>query len=161
MGSRGWHVQRHPGDSGPQLSQPHCFSWFPIDSYWVSVTVSEIKAYHSKYSPERINDKQEAEKTKLLVAQLCPTLSDPRDGSLLGSSVHGASPGDLPDQGTKPRSPALPADSSWSEPPGKTKKTKNWSLSGLESSAYFHHIGALQHSSWQSTLCPGGLHLSL
>jgi len=52
------------------------------------------------------------------------------DYSRLGSSVHGIflakilkglpfpSPGDLPDPGIKPRSPALQADSLPSEPPG-------------------------------------------
>ena len=30
------------------------------------------------------------------------------------------SPGDLPDPGIKPRSPALQADALWSEPPGKS-----------------------------------------
>ena len=57
-----------------------------------------------------------------VVAQLCPTLCDPMDCSLSGSSVHGIfqarvleglpfpSPGDLPDPGIKPGSPALQAD---------------------------------------------------
>ena len=55
--------------------------------------------------------------------QLCPTLCDPVDGSPLGSSVPGIlqarivewvplpSPGDLPDPGIKPGSPALQVDS--------------------------------------------------
>ena len=34
------------------------------------------------------------------------------------------SPGDLPDPGTEPRSPASQADTSPSEPPGKLKKEK-------------------------------------
>ena len=62
------------------------------------------------------------------VAQLCPTLWDPMDCSPPGSSVHGTfqagilewlpfpSPGDLPNPGIKPSSPALQADT---EPPGK------------------------------------------
>ena len=51
------------------------------------------------------------------------------DSSPPGSSVHGilqariletfTSPGDLPDPGIEPRSPALWADSLLSEPPGK------------------------------------------
>ena len=67
-----------------------------------------------------------------LCAQLCPTLCDPMD-----CIVHQAplsmeffrqeywrelrfpSPGDLPDPGIKPRSPALQADALPSEPPGK------------------------------------------
>ena len=59
-----------------------------------------------------------------LVAQSCPTLCDPMDCSLPGSSVHGDSPGknigvgchallqeNLPNPGIEPRSPALQADS--------------------------------------------------
>ena len=58
---------------------------------------------------------------------------DPTDCSPPGSSVHGIlqarywsglpfpSPGDLPDPGIKPRSPALQADTLTSEPPGKPK----------------------------------------
>ena len=54
--------------------------------------------------------------------QSCPTLCDPTDCSLSGSSVHGIfqgrilewvpfpSPGDLPDLGIEPTSPALRAD---------------------------------------------------
>ena len=59
--------------------------------------------------------------TKLF--QLCPTLCDPVDSSLTGSSVHGIlqartlervafpSPSDLPNPGIEPESPALQADS--------------------------------------------------
>ena len=65
-----------------------------------------------------------------LVSQLCPTLCDPMDCSLPGSSVHGIIqarmlewvaipfPGDLPDPGIKPRSLALQAGSLPSEPLG-------------------------------------------
>ena len=67
----------------------------------------------------------------MLVAQLCPVLWDPRDCSPPGSSVHGISwqeywnglpfrsPGELLNPGTECRSPALQADSSPCEPPGK------------------------------------------
>ena len=67
-----------------------------------------------------------------LVTQSCLTLCDPMNCSLPGSSVHGASPGqntgvgchvlppgDLPEPGIEPRSPALQTDSLLSEPPGK------------------------------------------
>ena len=58
------------------------------------------------------------------------TLCDPMDHSPTGFSIYGIlqaswsglpfpSPGDLPDPGTEPRSPALQADSLLSEPPGK------------------------------------------
>ena len=58
-----------------------------------------------------------------LAAQSCPTLCDPMDSSLPGSSVHGifqartpewvaiSSPRDLPNPGMEPGSPALQADS--------------------------------------------------
>ena len=70
-------------------------------------------------------------KVKVFATQSCPTLCDPRDYSLPGSSVHGIlqtrildqlpfpSPGDLPNPGIKPRSPALQQDSLPSEPPQK------------------------------------------
>ena len=63
--------------------------------------------------------------------QLCPTLCDPMDCSPLGPLSMGIlqartlvgllflPPGDLPDPGVEPRSPALQADSSLSELPGK------------------------------------------
>ena len=69
-----------------------------------------------------------------LVAQSCPTLCNPMDCSLPGSSVHEDSPGkntglgchdllqgNLPNPGIKPRYPALQVDSLPSEPPGKPK----------------------------------------
>ena len=66
------------------------------------------------------------------VAQPCPTLCNPVDCSLPGSSVHGifqaivlewiaiSFSGDFPDPGIKPGSPALQADALPSEPPGKS-----------------------------------------
>ena len=70
---------------------------------------------------------------------------DPLDCSPPGSSVHGIiqarilewvafpSPGDLPNPGTEPRSPALQADSLPSEPPGKPSTNKiNQKILGLE-----------------------------
>ena len=64
----------------------------------------------------------------MLVTQLSTTLCDPTDYSLLlcpwdspgkdtGVGLPFPSPGDLPDPGIKPRSPALQADSLLSEPP--------------------------------------------
>ena len=65
------------------------------------------------------------------VAQSCPTLCDPMDCSPPGPSVHGisrqehwselpfTSPGDLPDPGTEPVSPALAGGLLMTEPPGK------------------------------------------
>ena len=74
---------------------------------------------------------QEYTESKSEVSQSCPTLCDPMDCSLPGSSVHGIfqqeywsglpfpSPGDLPEPGTESRSPALQADALLSELPGK------------------------------------------
>ena len=71
---------------------------------------------------------------KALVAEPSPTLWDPMDCSFPGSSVHGIlqegywsglpfpSPGDLPHPGVEPRSPALQAGSSLSEPLREKKK---------------------------------------
>ena len=82
---------------------------------------------------------------KVEVDQLCPTLCDPMDCSLPGSSVHGIlqarilewvvipSPGDLPDPGIEPRSPTLQTDSLPSQPPGKLKKTGKTQISDSSS----------------------------
>ena len=80
----------------------------------------------------------------VLAAQSCPTLCNSMDCSLPGSSVCGIlqaplsvefsrqeywsgllfrSPGDLPDPGIEPGSPALQADSFTTEPPGKPSIT--------------------------------------
>ena len=66
----------------------------------------------------------------VLVAQSCPTLSDPIGCSLPGSSVHGILQARIlewvtisfsrdPDPGFKSKSPALQSISLLSEPPGK------------------------------------------
>ena len=67
----------------------------------------------------------------VLVVQSCMTLCDPMDFSPPGSSVHGISrqeywsglpfpsPGDLPDPGIEPVSPALAGGFFTTEPPGK------------------------------------------
>ena len=64
-------------------------------------------------------------------AQLCPTLCDSRYCSLSGPSVHGilqarilewvviSPPGDLPNPGIEPASPALADGFFTTEPPGK------------------------------------------
>ena len=67
-----------------------------------------------------------------LVTQLCLTLCDPMDCSPPGSSVHGDSPGknglpcsppgNIPNPGIKPKSPALQVDSSQCELPEKHKE---------------------------------------
>ena len=70
-----------------------------------------------------------------LVTKLCLTLSDPMDYSPPGSSVHGIlqeycsglpfpSPGDLPDPGIEPASPALVGRFCTAESPEKPKMQK-------------------------------------
>ncbi|CAM9794401.1 unnamed protein product [Rangifer tarandus platyrhynchus] len=73
-------------------------------------------------------------KVKSEVVQLCPTLFNPVDCSPPVSSLHGilqarilewvaiSSPGDIPNPGIGPGSPAFQADSLTSEPPGITSK---------------------------------------
>ena len=73
------------------------------------------------------------------VAQLCPTLCNPMDYTVHGilqarilEWVPFPSPGDLPNPGTEPRSPALQEDSLPAESPGKPKNTGVGSLSLLQ-----------------------------
>ena len=73
------------------------------------------------------------------VAQPCPTLCDPWTIQSMGfsrpeqwSGEPVPSPGDLPNPGTEPRSPALQADSLPAEPPGKPKNNGVGSLSLLQ-----------------------------
>ena len=91
------------------------------------------------------------------VTQLCPTLCNPMD-----YTVHGIlqarilewripkpfpSPGDLPNPGIKPRSPALQADSLPEESLGKPKNTGVGSLSLLQG------IFLIQESNWGLLPC--------
>ena len=64
------------------------------------------------------------------VTQSCPTLCDPMDYTVHGilqarilEWVAFPSPGDLPNPGIEPRSPAWQADSLTAEPQGKSKNT--------------------------------------
>ena len=73
------------------------------------------------------SQRQQKVKVKMLVGQSCPTLCNPMDCSLLGSSTdkntgvgcHALLQGNLPNPGTEPGSPPLQADSLPSETPGK------------------------------------------
>ena len=75
---------------------------------------------------------------KVKVAQSCATLCDPMDCSPWNSPGRIQEwepfppPGDLPNPGIKPRSPALQEDSLPAEPPGKPKNTGVGSLSLLQ-----------------------------
>ena len=68
-----------------------------------------------------------SESVKVKIAQSCPTLSDPMDyvvhGILQARILEWVAfpfPGDLPNPGIEPRSPALQAYSLSAEPKGKT-----------------------------------------
>ena len=89
-----------------------------------------------------------------LVAQSCPTLCNPVDSSLPGSSVHEDSPGkntglgchallqgNLPNPGIEPRTPALHVDSLPAEPQGKSHINVNTSLK-----EFFPNTVTLLHS---------------
>ena len=101
------------------------FLYFNHPSSLLSLPLSFFPS-HSSIHPSKV---------KVLVTQSCPTLCDPMNCSLPGSSVHGIlqvriwsrvlfpSPVDLPDPGIEPRSPALQVDSLLYEPPGKSKET--------------------------------------
>ena len=78
----------------------------------------------------------------MLVAQLCPTLCDPMDCRLPGSSgqeywsgLPFPCPEALRDPGIKPGSPTLPANSLLSEPPGKPFSLKSQLTTGVDSVA--------------------------
>ena len=91
---------------------------------------------------------------KVKVIQSCLTLCDPMD-----YPVHGIlqtrileweplpSPGDLPNPGIKPRSPALWADSLPAEPQGKPKNA------GMGSSSLLQQIFPTQESKWGLLYC--------
>ena len=76
-----------------------------------------------------------SQKVKVFISESCPTLCDPMDCGPPGSSVHGiiqarvlewvamlSPPGNLPNPGVQPKSPALQADSLLTEPRGKTNQ---------------------------------------
>ena len=81
--------------------------------------------------------------TEALIDQLCLTLCNSMHYSPPGSSVHRflqvrilsgwplPSPGDLPNPGIEPTSPALWADALTSEPPGKPKDVGNETLNDM------------------------------
>ena len=93
-------------------------------------------------------------KVKVKVAQSCLTLCDPMDWTIheillarILEWVAFPSPGDLPNPGTEPRSPALQADSFPAEPQGKPENTGVGSLSLLQG------IFPTQESNWGLLHC--------
>ena len=114
-------------------------------SILIKTESSEGDKRRSCYTEWTKSEREKKNHLLYLVAQLCPTLCDTMDCSPPVSSVHGDSfqeeywselscppPGDLPNPGIKPRSPALQSDSLLSKPPGKLKNTRVGSLSLLQ-----------------------------
>ena len=110
-------------------------NWSPLEwTGWISFQSKGLSRVFSNStvltSYQRISE----------VALSCPTLCDPMECSLRGSSIHGifqtrvlewvaiSFSRALPDPGIKPRSLALQADTLPSEPPGKQKPFLNLDL---------------------------------
>ena len=115
-------IGKHQKESGHRLSTNpdggklrHRERWYPL----------------GRQEPHQGNLNRERKKESEVV-QLCPTLWDPMDRSLPGSSVHGIFQARVLEwvaisfsrgssqPGIEPRSPALQADTLPSEPPGKS-----------------------------------------
>ena len=109
---------RSISNSSSMRASMSCLSmWPPIEAWQLSIQVrthvSTLLELGLSYGHSLIPESESE------VTQSCLTLCDPMDCSLPGSSVHGIfqarilsglpfpSLGDLPDPGTKPRSPAL------------------------------------------------------
>ena len=87
------------------------------------------------------------------VTQSCPTLCDPVDIACQAplsmgfsrqeywSGLPFLSPGDLPDPGIKPGSPALQADALSSEPPGKPPRTGDKRPNIIKDAPFTHYSG--------------------
>ena len=96
--------------------QHQSFQWiFRVDCW-------EVGCFLFLFLLGRVNSSFESESK---VALSCPTLWDPMDCTCMGfsreeywSGLPSPSPGDLPDPGIEPRSPALQSDALPSEPPG-------------------------------------------
>ena len=113
----------------------HCLNFLiqKMEIIMVPVWRGSCKNQMRQHSTKSLRTVYECTSAKLLSrVWLC----DPMDSRLPGFSVHGSfqarilewspfsSPGDLPNPGIKPRSPALQADSLLSEPPGKLTHNK-------------------------------------
>ena len=119
---------------------------------------------------------QVKERKKVKVAQPCPTLHDPMDYTVRRFSrpeywngLPCPSPGDLPNPGIKPRSPAMQANSLPAESPRKPRNTGMGSLSLLQGifptqgskQGLLHCMQILYRLSYQgSPLCPSNLLVS-
>ena len=111
----------------PPSSQVFVPQWGSI--IWPQMTISSLtNPCTSSYIYSECHPRSESES---LVAQLCPTLCNPMDCSLLGSSFHGIFQAIVLEwvaislsrgssQPREPRSPALQADFLPSEPRGKS-----------------------------------------
>ena len=121
-----------------------CLEGFPIESHQLfTLQIISTSTYHVLGTSG----------VKVKGSQSRQTLRDPMECSLPGSSVHQntgvgspfPSPGDLPNPGSEPRSPALQVDFLPSEPPGNTRI--------LEWVAYTFSGGSSQPRNWSGVSC--------
>ena len=133
-----------------EFSRQERWSWLPFPSP-VDLPIPGIEPKSPTWQADSLPLSHQGSPVAILsewvseVAQLYPTLCDPMDCSLQGSSVHEIFQArvlewvaisfsrDLPNRGTESKSPALQADALPSEPPGKPKdlskrsnKKKTW-----------------------------------
>ena len=128
MLQHGWNEDIMLSEIRPSHKNKHCRTPL-IWCVWGSWTQKQRVVWCLPGAGEKRGS--EVKWNEVKVTRSCPALCDHMDCSLPGSSVHGIlqarywsgfpfpSPGDLPNPGIEPRSPALQAYSLPSEPPGK------------------------------------------
>ena len=131
------HIRRK-GLSGPQFTTwAYWWSTFPVGIQFITTRRSSYFIKRADYHT-KLQCTKETDTKKVKIAQLCLTLCSPIKShspwNSLGQNTGVGSPphvqGIFP--GIKPRSPALQADSSPTEPQGKPKNTGVHSLSLLQ-----------------------------
>ena len=134
------HIHRK-GLSGPQFTTwAYWWSTFPVGIQFITTRRSSYFIKRADYHT-KLQCTKETDTKKVKIAQLCLTLCSPIKShspwNYLGQNTWVGSPphvqGIFP--GIKPRSPALQADSSPTEPQGKPKNTGVHSLSLLSGSS--------------------------
>ena len=137
---KGCHFQNQ---SDKKTGTPVLGLGFLSPSFWIpdlgesQLLCDEVALWRGPCDREGNSDSYQAQRNKEReVAQLCPTLHDPMDCSLPGSSFHGIFQARVlewvaisfsrgfSNPGIEPRSPALQVDAIPSEPPGKSIRHK-------------------------------------
>ena len=134
MLQHGWNEDIMLSEIRPSHKNKHCRTPL-IWCVWGSWTQKQRVVWCLPGAGEKRGS--EVKWNEVKVTRSCPALCDHMDCSLPGSSVHGIlqarywsgfpfpSPGDLPNPGIEPRSPALQAYSLPSEPPGKPRREED------------------------------------